>query len=46
MERIFDAKMSPIENRLAFAVYMLTSEAKHWWINMKSIMEEREELVR
>jgi len=33
------------ENRLAFAVYMFTDEAEHWWINMKSIMEERGELV-
>ena len=31
------------DNRLAFAVYMLTGELEHWWINMKSIMEEREE---
>jgi len=45
IERIFDAKMCPTENRLAFAVYMLIGEAEHWWINMKSIMEEREELI-
>jgi len=45
MERIFDAKMCPTENRLSFAVYMLTSEAEHWWICMKSIMEERDEPV-
>ena len=43
IERIFDAKMCPVENRLSFVVYMLTGEAKHWWICMKSIMEEREE---
>jgi len=29
LERIFDAKMCPADNRLAFAVYMLTREAKH-----------------
>jgi len=29
MERIFDAKMCPKENRLAFLVYMLTGEAEH-----------------
>ena len=45
LERIFDAKMCPMENRLTFAVYMLTGEAKHWWISIKSIMEERGELV-
>jgi len=45
LERIFDAKMCPVDNRLAFVVYMLTGEAKHWWMSMKSIMEEREKLV-
>jgi len=40
-ERIFDAKMCPVDNRLVFAVYMLTGEDEHWWISMKSIMEER-----
>jgi len=45
LERIFDAKMCPAKNRLAFAVYMLTGEAEHWWISMKSIMEERDEPV-
>ena len=45
MERVFDAKTCPMENRLAFTVYMLTGEVKHWWINTKSIMEERGELV-
>ena len=45
LKRIFDAKMCPAENRLAFAVYMLTGEAEHWWISMKSIMEERGEPV-
>ena len=45
IERIFDAKMCPEESRLAFAVYMLPGEAEHWWINMKSIMEERQEPI-
>jgi len=45
MERIFDAMMCTAENRLAFAVYMLTREAEHWWINMKSIMKDREESI-
>jgi len=45
MDRIFDAKMCPTESRLAFRVYILTGEVEHWWIRMKSIMEEREESV-
>ena len=45
LERIFDAKMCPADNRLAFAIYMLTGEAEHWWMSMKSIMEERGEPV-
>jgi len=45
MEIIFDAKMCSVENKLAFTIYMLTREGEHWWINMKSIMEERGEPV-
>ena len=30
LERIFDAKTCPAENRLAFTVHMLTGEAEHW----------------
>jgi len=45
MERIFYAKMYPTENRLAFIVYMLTTEAEHWWMSMKSIMEEKEKTI-
>jgi len=41
MERIFDFKMCLEESRLAFVVYMLTREAEHWWVSMKSIMEEK-----
>ncbi|XP_027927548.1 uncharacterized protein LOC114184438 [Vigna unguiculata] len=37
--------MCPTDNRLAFTVYMLSGEAEHWWISMKSIMEERGEPV-
>jgi len=29
IERIFDAKMCPAENRLSFVVYMLTGEVEH-----------------
>jgi len=45
LERIFDAKTCPAENRLASTIYMLTREAEHWWISTKSIMEERGESV-
>jgi len=45
LERIFDAKTCPTENRLAFTMYMLTGEAEHWWISTKSIMDEKRELV-
>ena len=45
IERIFDAKMCPTENRLSFVVYMLTGEAEHLWICMKSIMEERDKPI-
>ena len=29
LECIYDAKMCPAENKLAFSVYMLTGEAEH-----------------
>jgi len=45
LERIFDVKMCPTDKSLSFAVYMLTGEAEHWWISIKSIMEERGEPV-
>jgi len=45
LERIYDAKMCPAENRLAFSVYMLTGEAEHWWSSTRSILEERDEPV-
>jgi len=45
LKRIYDEKMCPTENRLAFIVYMLTGEAEHWWTSTKSIMEERGEPV-
>ena len=41
LERIFDAKTCPTQNRLAFTVYMLNGEAEHWWISTKFILEER-----
>jgi len=45
LERIYDAKMCPAENRLAFSMYMLTREAEHWCISTKSILEEKDKSV-
>jgi len=45
LERIFDAKMCLVENRLVFTMYMVTGETKNWWISMKSMMEEIDERV-
>ncbi|XP_027934880.1 uncharacterized protein LOC114190266 [Vigna unguiculata] len=45
LERVYDAKMCPVEDRLAFSVYMLTGEAEHWWSSTRSILEERDEPV-
>jgi len=45
LEHIYDVKMCPAENMLAFSVYMLTGEAEHWWISTKSILEERDKSV-
>ncbi|XP_047153517.1 uncharacterized protein LOC124825024 [Vigna umbellata] len=39
MERIYDAKRCPDDNRLAFTEYMLTEEASHWWNIMRLILE-------
>ncbi|XP_017440990.2 uncharacterized protein LOC108346418 [Vigna angularis] len=40
MERIFNAKRCPDENRLAFTEYLLTGEASHWWASMKTILTD------
>ncbi|XP_027911569.1 uncharacterized protein LOC114170284 [Vigna unguiculata] len=45
LELIYDAKMCPTEDRLAFSVYMLMGEAEHWWSSTRSILEERDEPV-
>ncbi|XP_047175588.1 uncharacterized protein LOC124843012 [Vigna umbellata] len=39
MERIYNAKRCPKENRLAYIEYLLTGEASHWWSNMRSLLE-------
>ncbi|KOM28784.1 hypothetical protein LR48_Vigan585s000100 [Vigna angularis] len=40
MERIFNAKRCPDENRLAFTEYLLTGEASHWWASVKAILTD------
>ncbi|XP_047170416.1 uncharacterized protein LOC124838776 [Vigna umbellata] len=40
MERIFNAKRCPDENRLAFTEYLLTGEASHWWASMRAILTD------
>ncbi|XP_017431702.1 uncharacterized protein LOC108339062 [Vigna angularis] len=40
MERIYNAKRCPDDNRLAFTEYLLTGEASHWWESMKMILTD------
>ncbi|XP_052728517.1 uncharacterized protein LOC108327384 [Vigna angularis] len=40
MERIYNAKMYPDENRLAFTEYLLTGEASHWWASVRAILTD------
>ncbi|XP_047170938.1 uncharacterized protein LOC124839232, partial [Vigna umbellata] len=40
MERIYNAKRCPDENRLAFTEYLLTGEASHWGTSMKAILAD------
>jgi len=45
MERIYDAKRCPAENRLAYTEYLLAGEAVHWWSNMKMMLEDSHETI-
>jgi len=45
MERIYDAKRCPTENRLAYSEYLLAGEAVHWWSSMKMMLEDSRETV-
>ncbi|XP_027915013.1 uncharacterized protein LOC114174373 [Vigna unguiculata] len=45
MERIYDAKRCPVENRLAYTEYLLAGEAVHWWSNMKMMLEDSQETI-
>ncbi|XP_052723098.1 uncharacterized protein LOC128193518 [Vigna angularis] len=40
MERIFNAKRCPDENRLAYTEYLLTGEASHWWASARAILTD------
>ncbi|XP_052730515.1 uncharacterized protein LOC108324528 [Vigna angularis] len=40
MERIYNAKRCPDDNRLAFTEYLLIGEASHWWTSMKAILAD------
>ncbi|XP_017428796.1 uncharacterized protein LOC108336860 [Vigna angularis] len=40
MERIYNAKRCPDDNRLAFTEYLLTRDASHWWTSMKAILTD------
>ncbi|XP_047171586.1 uncharacterized protein LOC124839728, partial [Vigna umbellata] len=40
MERIYNAKRCPDDNRLAFTEYLLIGEASHWWASMKMILAD------
>ncbi|XP_052736651.1 uncharacterized protein LOC128197860 [Vigna angularis] len=45
IEKIFNAKRCPDENRLAYAEYLLTGEACHWWTSAKAILADAQQLV-
>jgi len=45
MERIYDAKRCPVENRLAYTKYLLAGEAVHWWSSMKMMLEDSQETI-
>ncbi|KAG2410749.1 Tubulin-folding cofactor [Vigna angularis] len=39
IERIFNAKRCPDENRLVYAEYLLSGEAGYWWSNMRMLLD-------
>ncbi|XP_017423495.1 uncharacterized protein LOC108332693 [Vigna angularis] len=45
MERIYNAKRCPDDNRLAFTEYLMTGEASHWWTSMKTILADAQSPV-
>ncbi|XP_017412819.1 uncharacterized protein LOC108324383 [Vigna angularis] len=45
MEKIFNAKRCPDENRLAYAEYLLTGEASHWWSSVRAILTDAQQPI-
>ncbi|XP_047149502.1 uncharacterized protein LOC124821629, partial [Vigna umbellata] len=45
MERIFNAKRCPDENRLAYTEYLLTGEASHWWASARAILTDAQQQI-
>jgi len=45
IERIYDAKRCPAENRLAYSEYLLAAEVVHWWSSMKMMLEDSREPI-
>ncbi|XP_017423583.2 uncharacterized protein LOC108332791 [Vigna angularis] len=39
MERLYQAKRFPYENKLAFTKYLLSGEASHWWCSTRLLLE-------
>ncbi|WVZ10401.1 hypothetical protein V8G54_014931 [Vigna mungo] len=39
MERIYQAKRCPEENRLSYTEYLLSGDASHWWSSARSLLE-------
>ncbi|WVZ19293.1 hypothetical protein V8G54_006615 [Vigna mungo] len=45
MERIYQAKKCPDENRLAYTEYLLSGEACHWWSSTRALLESTNVLI-
>ncbi|XP_052728533.1 uncharacterized protein LOC108327418 [Vigna angularis] len=45
VEKIFNAKRCPDENRLAYTEYLLTGEASHWWASARAILADARQQV-
>jgi len=45
MERIYDAKRCPAENKLAYTEYLRAGEVVHWWSSMKMMLEDSQETI-
>jgi len=45
MERIYDAKICPVKNTLAYTEYLLAGEVVHWWSILKMMLEDSREPI-